>query len=105
MFTAEHLIDLIIMGWLSNVPLAIGSIATIAVFFDRWRTFRGLDARSKAFATDVIETLAKPDADGARRLCEQSDLPLAKIFLEALRWENISIEDYDRVLATIQGHI
>ncbi len=103
MFTADHLIDLLIMGWLSNVPLAIGSIATIAVFFDRWRVFRGLDTRSKAFATEVIEVLARPDADGARRLCEQSHLPIAAIFLEALRWENVSVEDYDRVLATMRA--
>jgi len=103
MFNAEHLIDLLIMGWLSNVPLAIGSIATIAVFFDRWRTFRGLDDRSKAFATEVIEALTRPDVDAARRLCEQSDLPIAQIYLEALRWENISVEDYDRVLATLRA--
>ncbi len=103
MFTAEHLIDLLIMGWLSNVPLAIGSIATLAVFFDRWRTFRGLDARSKAFASDVIETLARPDADGARQLCEHSDLPIARIFLEALRWQNVTVDDYDRVLATMRA--
>lgn len=103
MFTAEHLIDLLITGWLSNVPLAIGSIATIAVFFDRWRVLRGLDVRSKAFASEVIEALALPDIDGARELCEDSDLPLARIFLEALRWENISVDDYDRVLATLRA--
>ena len=36
MFDAQHLIDLIIMGWLSNVPLAIGSIWTLSIFGERW---------------------------------------------------------------------
>lgn len=103
MFTAEHLIDLLVMGWLSNIPLALGSVVTLAVFFDRWRTFRGLAERSKAFATEVIESLALPDLDGARRECEDSDLPIAKIFSEALRWENVAVEDYDRVLATMRA--
>ena len=36
MFDAEHLIELIIMGWLANVPLAIGSIWTLSIFGERW---------------------------------------------------------------------
>ena len=103
MLTAEHLIDLIVMGWLSNVPLALGSIVTLGVFFDRWRTFRGLADRSKLFASDVIATLALPDLVAARRKCEMSELPIAKIFNEALRWENVAVEDYDRVLATMRA--
>jgi biopolymer transport protein ExbB len=105
MFTAEHMIDLIIMGWLSNVPLAIGSIITLAVFFDRWRQFRGLEAKSREFASTVIDTLIAPDLEGARRLCQESQLPLASIMLETLRWENIALEDYDRVLATLRAEV
>ena len=100
MFTADHLIELLIMGWLSNVPLAIGSIFTLAIFIDRVRTFRGLAEASRALASEVIQTLIAPDLDGARRRCEESDLPVAGMLGEALRWQNISVEDYDRVLAT-----
>ena len=105
MFDFDHLIELLILGWLSNIPLAIGSIATLAIFFDRWRSFRGEEARSRALAGEVIDKLAEPDLEGARRLCDESNLALADMLGEALRWENIAVEDYDRVLATKRAEI
>ena len=33
-------------------------------------------------------------------MCEKSDAAIAKIFIEAMRWKNIAIEDLDRVLST-----
>jgi len=103
MFNADHLIDLLIMGWLSNIPLAIGSVLTLGVFFDRIRTFRGLEARSRKLATGVIDALVGRDLDGAQALCEKSGLPLGGMMLEALRWQNIALEDYDRILATLRA--
>jgi len=105
MFDAEHLIDLIIMGWLSNVPLAIGSIWTLSIFGERWWKLRGLEAASRALATDVIEKLVARDVDGARRTCEASELPIADMLLEGLRWQNVAIEDLDRVFATIRAEL
>jgi biopolymer transport protein ExbB/TolQ len=105
MFNAEHLIDLLIMGWLSNVPLAIGSVMTLTVFVDRMRKFRGLEVESRVFASRVIDRLVAPDLDGARALCQQSSLPIAKMLLETLRWQNIALEDYDRVLGTLRAEI
>ena len=103
MFNAEHFIDLLIMGWLSNVPLAIGSILTGGVFFDRVRAFRGLEARSRALASQVIDRLVARDLDGAQGLAESSKLPVGHILREALRWQNITLEDYDRILATLRA--
>jgi biopolymer transport protein ExbB len=105
MFDFGYFIDLIIMGWLSNVPLAVGSIATLAIFFDRWRSFRGLEEHSRVLASQVIDTLIKPDLEAARSLCDASDLPLAGMLGEALRWENIPVDDYDRVLATQRAEL
>ncbi len=105
MFNAEHLIDLLIMGWLSNVPLAIGSILTLGVFFDRIRAFRGLDVRSRELASEVIDTLVARDLAGAQALCDASSLPVAAMMREALRWENIALEDYDRILATLRAEL
>ncbi len=105
MFTAEHMIDLIIMGWLSNIPLALGSIVTLSVLFDRLRRFSGLEVRSRELASQVIEKLIEPDLEGACELCEASELPVAHMMLETLRWENIAVEDYDRVLATLRAEI
>lgn len=103
MFDARELIDLLIMGWMSNVPLAVGSVLTLAVFFDRITKFRGLEARSRELASRVIETLTRPDLAGAKRLCEESSIPLARILGEALRWQNIAVEDYDRILGTLRA--
>ena len=105
MFNADHLIDLLIMGWLSNIPLAIGSILTLGVFFDRIRTFRGLEAKSRALATRVIDTLVTPDLDGAQALCAGSKLPVGAMMHEALRWQNIAVDDYDRILATLRAEM
>ncbi|MFP6641351.1 MAG: MotA/TolQ/ExbB proton channel family protein [Myxococcota bacterium] len=97
------MIDLLILGWMSNVPLAVGSVLTLAVFFDRVTKFRGLETRSRGLASRVIDTLIKPDLAGARRLCEESDLPVATMLGEALRWQNIAVEDYDRILSTLRA--
>jgi hypothetical protein len=70
MFDARGLIDLLIMGWMSNVPLAVGSVLTLAVFFDRIKKIRGLEARSRDLASRVIKALTQSDLAGAKRLCE-----------------------------------
>ena len=103
MFDVSRLIDLLVMGWLSNIPLAIGSIATVTIFVDRLRAFRGLEAKSRALASQVIDQLVEPNLEGARQLCRGSDLPVAQMMLETLRWENVSLEDYDRILATLRA--
>ncbi len=105
MFSAEHFIDLIIMGWLSNIPLAIGSIITISVFCERLWSFRGLEEASRDMASKVIDALVRRDLDGARQVCEQSELPVAGMFHEGLGWENVSAEDLDRVFATRRAEL
>jgi len=105
MFSAEHLLELVLMGWISNVPLAIGSIITLAVFFDRWWKLRGLEEKSRALTTDVIQHLQQRDLVGAQQVCERSDVPIAEAILEALRWENVDVEDLERVLATSRSEL
>jgi biopolymer transport protein ExbB len=105
MFDAEHLIDLIIMGWLSNVPLAIGSIWTLSIFGERWWKLRGLQTASRELASEVIEALVERDLVGARRKCEESKLPVAHMLLEGLRWQNVAVEDLDRVFGTLRAEL
>jgi len=105
MFDAAHLIDLIIMGWMSNVPLAVGSIWTLSIFGERWWKLRGLESRSRELASEVIEALVGRDLVAARRKCEESPLPVASMLLEGLRWQNVAVEDLDRVFATIRAEL
>jgi len=105
MFDAGHLIDLLIMGWLSNVPLAIGSIWTLSIFGERWWKLRGLADESRALASQVIERLAAHDVDSAKRACEESGLAIADMLLEGLRWNNVAVEDLDRVFGTIRAEL
>ncbi|MCP5044236.1 MAG: MotA/TolQ/ExbB proton channel family protein [bacterium] len=105
MFSAEHFIDLIVMGWLSNIPLAIGSIITISVFCERLWSFRGLEEASRDMASKVIEALVRRDLEGAKQICEQSELPVAGMFHEGLGWENVAAEDLDRVFATRRAEL
>jgi biopolymer transport protein ExbB len=105
MFSAEHFIDLIVMGWLSNIPLAIGSIATLSVFFERLWSFRGVEQASRELAGKVIEALTRRDLVAARGFCEKSELPVAEMFHEALGWRNVSPDDLDRVFATRRAEL
>jgi len=103
MYTAEYLYELIKMGWLSNVPLAIGSVITIAVFFERLWVFRGMESQTREVATNVIEALAAGNLSAARKSCEDSTTPVAAVFLEGLNWTHVAVEDLERVLATLRA--
>lgn len=99
------MLELIVMGWISNIPLAVGSIITLTVFFERLTKLRGLAAKSRVFATEVIDLIATPDLEGARRLCKDSELPIARMLREALRWENVSLDDYEKIQATVRAEL
>lgn len=103
MYTAESLWELIKMGWLSNIPLAIGSIITIAVFFERLWLFRGLEKQTRGIASGVIDAVSTGDFSGARRQCEDSTTPMARVFIEGLSWTQVAVEDLERVLATLRA--
>jgi biopolymer transport protein ExbB len=103
MYSADYLWELLKMGWLSNVPLAIGSIISIAVFFERLKTFRGLEKATRAVATGAIDALVARDLSKARKVCEDSSAPIAEVLQAGLRWANVAVEDLERVLATLRA--
>jgi biopolymer transport protein ExbB len=100
MFTPEYILELLAMGWLYTGPLAFGSVVTLAIFVERWWRYRGLETEARSLSTEVVDLLARRDLDGARRACQKSKGPLGEIFLDALRWKNVALEDLERVLAT-----
>ncbi|MCA9511477.1 MAG: MotA/TolQ/ExbB proton channel family protein [Myxococcota bacterium] len=105
MFTAEHLLELMKMGWMTNIPLLVGSIATLAIFFERLWTFRGLDARSRDVAARVIDRLVERDLGGARAVCEEDASPVGAMLRAGLRWENVDLDDLSRILATERAEL
>jgi biopolymer transport protein ExbB len=105
MFDSAHMWQLLKDGWLSNIPLTIGSILTLSIFFERLWKFRGLEEQSRDLASRVIDRLLARDLDGAKQLCEESDTQVAEMMAEGLRWKNINLEDLERVFATLRAEI
>ena len=85
---------------MTNYPLAFGSVLTLTIFFERMWCFQGLSGASRTLTREVIDALVQRDVSRAREICEASDQPLAGVFLEAMRWRNVPLEDLERVLAT-----
>jgi len=97
---AQTLLQLLQDGGLTVYPLGVASVITLAILFERMWRYKGLESRTRAITRETIESLVRRDVDGARANCEKSEAPISKIFLEAMRWKNIAIEDLDRVLFT-----
>jgi len=97
---SARLLELLNHGGLTVYPLAVASILTLAVFLERLWRYRGIAAGTRSLTRETIEALVARDTDKARSLCEKSSQPVAKIFLEALRWKNVALEDLERVLLT-----
>ena len=100
MLDATRILELLNQGGLTVYPLGIGSVLTLWILFERLWRFRGIDRGTRQLTHDTIEKLVRRDLAGARGLCEASKAPVAKIFLEAMRWRNIALEDLERVIAT-----
>jgi biopolymer transport protein ExbB len=98
-----HFADLLGMfqqGWLTTYPLLAASVIAFGVFLERLWRFRGLHDETRALTKSTIDAVVKRDLDRARQLCEASSQPIAEIFLEAMRWRNVPLEDLERVLST-----
>jgi biopolymer transport protein ExbB len=96
----QQILDLLYQGRLTVVPLFFCSVLSLAILFERMWRFRGIDRSTRKLTQDTIEKLVRRDLAGARGLCEASKAPVARIFLEAMRWRNIALEDLERVIAT-----
>jgi biopolymer transport protein ExbB len=85
---------------MTNYPLIAGSFLVLTIVFERVWRFRGLALGTRELTRKTIDALVQRDVDSARDLCEASEQPIAGIFLEAMRWRNVPLEDLERVLST-----
>jgi biopolymer transport protein ExbB len=97
---SRDILTLFQQGWLTTYPLLAGSVIVLGIFLERVWRFRGLHDATRALTRATIDALVRRDLDGARKLCEKSKQPIAQIFLEAMRWRNVPLEDLERVLST-----
>jgi biopolymer transport protein ExbB len=97
---AEKLLQLLQDGGLTVYPLGLGSIVVLAILLERLWRFRGIDRGTRALTRATIELLVRRDVEGARSLCEKAKTPIAEVYLEAMRWKNVALEDLENILAT-----
>ncbi len=97
---AETILELLHQGGLTVYPLGIGSILVAGILFERLWRYRGIDKGTRSLTRETVEALVRRDLDSARSLCEKSKSPMADVYLEAMRWKNVALEDLERVLAT-----
>ena len=97
---AQQLLDLLYLGRLTVYPLGAGSLLGLAIVFERAGRFRGIERGTRQLTRDSIEALVRRDVDTARSLCEKAKTPISDLYLEAMRWQNIALEDLEGILAT-----
>jgi len=102
---AQTILQLLQDGGLTVYPLTVGSIVALAILIERILRFRGLEKGARGLTKDTIEALVRRDLDTARSLCEKSKAPIANVYLEAMRWKNIALEDLQGILATSRQEI
>jgi biopolymer transport protein ExbB len=97
---AQDLLHLLYLGRLTVYPLALASVLVLAIVLERMWRFRGIEKGTRSLTREAIELLVRRDIDGARSLCEKAKTPISSIYLEAMRWKNIALEDLEGILAT-----
>jgi biopolymer transport protein ExbB len=97
---AQTLLQLLQDGGLTVYPLAAGSILSLGILMERILRFRGLETGTRNLTRATIEALVRRDLETVRSLCEKSRLPISSVYLEAMRWKNVALEDLESVLGT-----
>lgn len=95
-----EILHLLHQGGLTVYPLAICSVIVLGILMERLLCYRNLQAECRELTLRMVALLTKRDVVGARRLAEQTKSPMGAVFLEALNWRNIALEDLDRILTT-----
>ena len=97
---SQALLQLLQDGGLTVYPLGLGSIRVMAILLERVWRFRGADRTTRELTRETIELLVRRDVEGARSLCEKSKASISELYLEAMRWKNIALEDLEGILST-----
>ncbi|MCH2173051.1 MotA/TolQ/ExbB proton channel family protein [Myxococcota bacterium] len=97
---AQTLLQLLQDGGLTVYPLGVGSVIVVSIVIERWWRFRGIEESTRALTHSTVDALVARDVETAKTLCEKAGTSVGDIYLEAMRWKNIQLEDLERVMAT-----
>jgi len=97
---SQTLLKLLNDGGLTVYPLGLASIIVLGILVDRMWRFRGIDKEARKVTAETVDALVRRDVDAARVLCEASTTAVSDIYLEAMRWKNVALEDLERIMAT-----
>jgi len=97
---SSELWELLVLGRLTTVPLALLSVVVFSIAIERIWRYRGLEKATRDLARRQVDALVRRDVATARALCEASNTPIARVFGEGLRWRNIALEDLSDILHT-----
>jgi len=97
---SQSLLQLLHDGGLTVYPLGLGSIIVLGILADRLWRFRGIDKETRKVTAKTVDALVRRDVEAARTLCEDSKTAVSDIYLEAMRWKNVALEDLERIIST-----
>ncbi len=97
---SQTLLQLLNDGGLTVYPLGLSSIIVLAILADRMWRFRGIDKETRKVTVETVEALVRRDVGAAKKLCEDSKTNVSDIYLEAMRWKNVALEDLERIMTT-----
>ncbi|MEL6610587.1 MAG: MotA/TolQ/ExbB proton channel family protein [Bacteroidota bacterium] len=78
------LLELLVKGGGTMVPIGLLSVLTVYLFVERVLTLRRADADPDSFTQSVREYVREGDVAGARRYCREFDTPMARIIRAGL---------------------
>ncbi|NEQ33656.1 MAG: MotA/TolQ/ExbB proton channel family protein [Leptolyngbya sp. SIO4C5] len=82
--------EIFVAGGIVMVPLLLFSIAAIALIVERSVFWLRVNRRQRRVVKDILQTYRQAPIDVFVRLKQNLDLPIARIFLEALELEGAS---------------
>lgn len=102
-FTWEQVLELLHQGRLTVYPLGVLSVIVLGIAIERWFRYWGLEQATRRLTGELIEKLSRRDLEAAKDLCEAEKTPMARVFSEGLRWQDIALEDLSDVLGTARS--
>jgi biopolymer transport protein ExbB len=88
------IVDFLIAGGIVSIPLVGFSVIAVALIIERLHFWMQIKARQHRVVSDVLKIYRSDPPAAIARLRQNLDLPVARIFLEALVMENATPTEF-----------